>query len=275
MKKNKGIWVIVGCLILVFILLNTFSVFSKKDTASTDTATATTTTDTLIEVTFASSTKTVQTKEYGFQFDFPVTNVDAINTEINAFVDETVSAFEDEVKSFGPLPVVDRQYTMYGWFQPHIEGNYATFAFLVSVDTGGAHPNQLFYTKTFRPTGELVSVETVIKELYGDTVTLDQIAQVTSTILTAQLGDDAAFGWIEDGLKPAPENFADFYVEQNELVLLFEPYAIGPYAWGSVMVRIPRDAFIAPESSATSTPTSTPVMETPATTTVDTTAVTS
>lgn len=275
MRKHKGIWVVVGLLVFVFIAINIFSFFSKKEIPTTEDTTATTTPNVLVEVTFASSTKTVQTKDYGIQFNFPVTNVDAINQEINLFVDTTISAFEEEVKGFGPLPVIDRQYTMYAWFQSYIEEHYTTFVFLVSVDTGGAHPNQFFYTKTFTPSGELVSVQSVVQALYGDTITLEQIAQVARDTLTAQLGERAAFGWIDDGLKPSPENFSDFYVEQNELVFLFEPYAIGPYAWGSLMVRIPRDAFTLPESGATSTPTSTPVTETTATTTIDTAAVTS
>lgn len=253
MKKHKGIWVVVGCLVLVFILSNVFSLFKAKP-ADTTTDVATTTQPVVVPLTFASSTKTMQTKEYGVAFNFPVTNVAVVNEHINTFVDATTDAFVEEVKGFGPLPVVDRQYTMQGWFEPHLGEQYNTFVFLVSVDTGGAHPNQVFYTKTFTPAGELATLEQAVADVYGDTITLGQIASAARSILNTQLGDDAVFGWIDDGTKPEAEYFSDFYIENNEMVFLFEPYAIGPYAWGPTFVRIPLDAFsVSPQSAATTT----------------------
>lgn len=255
-KPSNKTWMLVGIIIIALIAINAYSFFSKQTPpAPTETAT---TTPSVVEITFASSTKTIQTKEYAVQFDFPVTNVEHINTDISAFVDATVDAFVDEVKSFGPLPVADRQYTMYGWFEPHTDSSYTTFVFLVAVDTGGAHPNQFFYTKTYTQSGTLLSIEDALRDVYGQPITLDTVSKTAYDILMDQLGEKAVFGWLEDGLQPKPESFADFYVDNNDVVLLFEPYTIGPYAWGATTVRLSREALgLASDAPATTTASST------------------
>jgi hypothetical protein len=35
-------------------------------------------------------------------------------------------------------------------------------------------------------------------------------------------------------------NFADFYLSTNQLVILFPPYAVGPYVLGALELDIPR-----------------------------------
>lgn len=262
MKHKKSIWILVAVIALGLIVANGVALWRTQHASSIDTTASTTPDTAFIPLTIASSTKTVQTKLYAVQFDFPVTNNEGINQTIKSFVDETVDAFIKEVEQFEPFPTMEgRQYTMRGWFEPHLDTPFNTIMFSVAVDTGGAHPNQFIYTKTFDQSGKEVGINDVITVLYGVDTTLATIAEQARTILYQELGDAAEAGWVDDGTQPSEEHFADFYTDQGTLVVLFEPYAIGPYVWGARYVRIPQAEPITATESASTTATTTPIVQ--------------
>jgi hypothetical protein len=238
--KKKRVWII--ALILVVVLILTNMLMQRAKDTETVVLPKDTTPEAIVPLTFASSTKTVANTEYEVSFDFPVTNNDRVNQTLNTFVDETIAAFEKDIDGFGPNPFPDRKYTMQSWFESRTHETYTSFVFLISVDTGGAHPNHLFSTFTFDERGEVVSLDKALQDVFGVSNGLDHVAELSREILWDELGESAEFGWIDDGTKPAPENFADFYLESDELVIMFEPYAIGPYAWSSRIVRLSREA---------------------------------
>jgi hypothetical protein len=208
-----------------------------------------------IELTVASSTKTVQGGTYGISLDFPVTNSETVNQQVLAYIDETVHAFEVNVEEMGPSLFPDRQYTMFGTFETYAGNGYTTFVFLTSVDTGGAHPNHTYTTYTFDTYGKVVTLAEVLQTRYSGALTLDRLALIARAELETELGEDAAYGWIASGTEPTIENYQDFYLDGDDLVILFEPYAVGPYAWSSRLVRVtPVLAQPATVEPATTTP---------------------
>lgn len=241
--KKKGLWLVVLVIAIVLVGLNVFA--TKRATeVPTQPATMPSGEPTPIELTVSSSTKTVQHADYGISFDFPVTNSNTVNQEVATFVDETIAGFEKEILDFGPDLLPERQYTMYGFFETYKGGPYTTFVFLVSVDTGGAHPNHTFTTRTFDQYGARVGLDAVLAYLFGEAGTIERIATIAQETITEELGESASSGWVQDGTAPIAENFQDFYVDGEMLVLLFEPYTIGPYAWQSRTVRITRDQVV-------------------------------
>lgn len=251
--KKKGLWFIVLIIAVVLVVLNVLSARRATEIEPAPTQPQAVASPAPIELTVSSSTKTVQHADYGISFDFPVTNSEIVNQEISTFVNQTVSNFEKEVLEFGPNLIPDRQYTMYGSFKTYQGAGYTTFVFLVSVDTGGAHPNHTFSTQTFNQYGERVGLPTVLTQLFGEAGTLERIASLAQERLTQELGDSSTPEWIADGTAPAIENFQDFYIDTDTLVLLFEPYAVGPYALQSREVRLTREDVIG-QVVATTTP---------------------
>jgi hypothetical protein len=57
--------------------------------------------------------------------------------------------------------------------------------------------------------------------------------------LPAIIGSDAVGSFITDGTTPNDANFANFFVDNNTLVILFAPYQVAPYAAGPQTLRIP------------------------------------
>lgn len=250
--SKKGLWVIVLVLAVVLVVLNVLGA-RRAEVEQVVPTEPEVVSPTPLELTFASSTKTVQHADYGVSFDFPVTNSESVNQEINTFVDQTIASFEKEVLEFGPHLIPGRQYTMYGSFEQYQGSTYTTFVFLVSVDTGGAHPNHTFTTRIFDQYGKRVDITTVLTHLFGDDGTLERVATLAHESLTQQIGNSSSPEWIADGTAPIAENFQDFYVENETLVLLFEPYAVGPYALQSREVRLTREDVVE-QTSATTTP---------------------
>lgn len=50
--------------------------------------------------------------------------------------------------------------------------------------------------------------------------------------------------WISEGTAPKEENFENFLITDNALIIIFDPYEVAPYAAGSVFVEIPLDSKI-------------------------------
>jgi len=240
--KKKRIWLIVLILVIVFIFINVLKQQPEEivvqDVQEEQTAPEP------IALTFASSTKTIQAKTHGISFDFPVTNSDDVNNQINQFVENTITSFVKDIEDFGPSPVMERQYTMYSRFDPYVADDYTTFVFLISVDTGGAHPNHTFTTFTFDQFGEVKDLDAILSTKYEGKVSLEDVAVLAHDMLLEDLGENAKLGWIDDGTEVNPDNFKDFYLTDESLVLLFEPYAIGPYAWSSRTAEIQNDVLL-------------------------------
>lgn len=194
-------------------------------------------------LTVATSSRTVAGDFYAIGFEFPVTNSDAINASVRSRVSTLIQDFEDEVNEFGPHPVAGRTYQMTASFEQHTAGQYVGFVFLVTVDTGGAHPNHYFETMVFDENEEQVYLQDVLEREFNGEEAITPIAVETQRQLNARFDDQAASGWIQDGASPQLENFSDFYVTKTDseqtITFLFEPYAIGPYVWSSQEVTIP------------------------------------
>ncbi|MEY2641255.1 MAG: Peptidoglycan-N-acetylmuramic acid deacetylase PdaC [Candidatus Parcubacteria bacterium] len=254
MRRNKT-WIVVLIIALILIGLNVWVFVQPEPEAPVSPEEVPAATP--IELTVASSTKTVQGGTYGISLDFPVTNSESVNQQVLAYIDETVQAFEANVEEMGPSLFPDRQYTMFGTFETHQGATYTTFVFLTSVDTGGAHPNHTYTTYTFDAYGNVVTLADVLQARYGGALTLDGLSQIARAQLETELGEDAAYGWIATGTEPTIENYQDFYLTGDDLVILFEPYAVGPYAWSARMVRVTPELALPPQTETATTTAST------------------
>jgi hypothetical protein len=190
-------------------------------------------------LTVSTSSKQVLQDGYEIEFIFPVTGESKIDTEIGKTVDTLISTFEDEAKSFLPHPGgEDRDYTLNGSFKNYSGGEYNSFVFLVSVDFGGAHPNHFYKTLTFDKNNDVVSFGNMLERELGGYTSLKAISDSVKNIVANNLGEDANLEMIADGAGPKIENFRNFYIEGSDLVFVFEPYAVAPYAYSTQEARI-------------------------------------
>jgi len=229
--------VLIGIVIVVIASVVYFVVFKKTvEAPKVEDEVVDTTSE---QLTVASSSRQILKETYEIQFDFPVTGQEKIDLEIKSTVDELIKTFEDEAISFSPHPSgFDRPYTLFGTFTPHLGDKYDTFVFLMSVDFGGAHPNHFYKTITFDKQKSIISIEDLVKREFGGLDAVNKISELVQKIITDKLAENANPEMIADGAGPEIENFKNFYIENEEVVFLFEPYAVAAYAYSSQEARI-------------------------------------
>ncbi len=111
-----------------------------------------------------------------------------------------------------------------------------SYIFTIYMDTLGAHGNTLFHTFTFdTTTGESLSIGDLF--LPG-TDYLGTLSGISRAKLPKIIGEFADTSMIANGTTPEDKNFANFFIDNGVLDILFSPYQVGPYAIGPQTLRI-------------------------------------
>lgn len=188
------------------------------------------------------SSKQISAEGYEVDFKFPVTGEEKIDNEISSLVDQLVSTFEDEAKSFLPNPSgEDRAYTLIANYESKLGDKYDTIVFLMSVDFGGAHPNHFYRTVTFDKNQSVISIEDFLKREFVGVEVLDKISNLTREKISTKLAENVNQEMLNAGTDPDLDNFKNFYVDGEAVVFLFEPYAVAPYAYSTQEAKITFD----------------------------------
>jgi hypothetical protein len=112
-----------------------------------------------------------------------------------------------------------------------------SYVFTIYEDTLGAHGNTLFKTFTFDTTSGAVLA-------LGDLFTpgsdyLGTLSTIARAELPSLIGNGANADMIKNGTQPEAQSFANFFIDNQDLVILFAPYQVAPYAAGPQTLRIP------------------------------------
>jgi hypothetical protein len=115
--------------------------------------------------------------------------------------------------------------------------NSVSYIFTTYEDTLGAHGNTFFHTFTFsKDSGK----ELVLADIFvPGSDYLTTLSGVARAKLPAVIGDMADTKFISGGTTPDEKNFQNFFLDNAELVILFDPYQVAPYAAGPQTLRIP------------------------------------
>lgn len=105
------------------------------------------------------------------------------------------------------------------------------------LDTLGAHGNTFFKTFTFdTATGNLLALSDLFQ---SGSDYLGALSSAARTYLTENIGQNSTAQMIDDGTTPDPKNFQNWFLDNRDLVLLYAPYDVAPYAAGPQTVRLP------------------------------------
>jgi len=168
------------------------------------------------------------------------------------------------------LNVIIRRYALESSAEPDEEGNppeedmksffsagyqvYAASSRLVSVyfgvdyyHSGAAHPNHGFRSFNYDIEAEkLFNLEDMFEDKLRALKTISRVCRLE--LMKQRLLDlyeedleEEKDEFIETGAGPDWDNFTTFSVDATSINLLFAPYSVGAYAWGSRFVRIAID----------------------------------
>lgn len=164
---------------------------------------------------------------------------------MQAFVENTVTQFKTD-GNFDNLTAEDISMLGFDQGRKHaIEIKYLissspktlSYIYTIYLDTGGAHPNGFFRTFTFNTT---TGANLAIGDLFASgSDYLGTLSTLARAKLPEIIGEGANTEYIESGTTPEENTFRNFLLDNADLVILFDPYQVGPWAIGPQTLRIP------------------------------------
>ncbi len=123
-------------------------------------------------------------------------------------------------------------------------GDRSSYRLAVTYDTGGAHPNRTTIAQSYAEDGRTLSLPDVL----GSGRALERLADALRPRLLAEVralvGSRGGEPYEADedfaaGTAPSAENYANWYLAGDDIVVIVNPYQIGPYSLGSYEVPVP------------------------------------
>jgi hypothetical protein len=162
---------------------------------------------------------------------------------MKTFVTDTIAEFKKN-GNFDHLTAED--ITMMGFDQGRKESlkivylmsssvRTVSYIFTVYEDTLGAHGNMYFHTFTFDTvTGNELTLSSVFLPEY-----LTTLSSISRTELPRIMAEFADTSMIAEGTTPSEQNFQNFFFDNRDFVILFDPYQVAAYAAGPQTLRLP------------------------------------
>jgi hypothetical protein len=164
---------------------------------------------------------------------------------VKADLDRRIQAFKVQVQEAlipdeqARLREAGMQYALKFEYQAFASA-YMSYLYTAYEDMGGAHPNGYFVTYVFDPAGAPVQLADLFR---ADTNWLEELSLIVSSRVVAELKtrlkqDDVSGAIFEEGLAPKVENFSNFILDGDQLVIFIAPYQVASYAAGAFEIRI-------------------------------------
>lgn len=136
----------------------------------------------------------------------------------------------------------DRQYALDIAYKAYRSPVAVSYVYLMYANTMGAHPNTYYRTFVFdAKTGEGLHLDDLFSPTADYLGVLSVLSREKLAVQMEKAGGVAPDAdMLDAGTTPDADNFQNFYLEGADLVLIFPPYQVAPYVYGTQEVRIPR-----------------------------------
>jgi len=199
---------------------------------------------------------------YRIDADYPARTglADAADLKVRTTIEQELAAQIATFKSDSGLDVLtpqdaeiqgltnERKYALALEYMPLTSSTTVSFAYQVYADTLGAHPNLYYKTFVFDQDGNRLALGDVLKDnpnwleelslLVSQDVTAQLKARLADSLPQGDEGADVTDSIFAEGLAAKEENFKNFVVDGDSLVILIPPYQVAAYAVGPFEVRI-------------------------------------
>jgi len=167
---------------------------------------------------------------------------------MKTFLEQEIARFKDN-GNFANLSQQDieiqgldqgRKYALGAEYETYQGKHTVSFVYTIYSDTLGAHPNTYFRTFTFdTAAGQGLHLDDLF---VADSRYLEKLSNISRveipSIIRTKTTITPDTQYIERGTTADADNFQSWYIDGTNLVLVFPPYQVGPYALGTVMVPI-------------------------------------
>ncbi len=186
--------------------------------------------------------KKEDTEEYNIEIYYPLSKYDKLNNSVNKYIEQYLNVLNEEVEEKKKNNVnQDIQYMLDINFNYYTYLNYISFVFYATVFNGGAHPNTYIHTIVYDKNNDnIIDIDTLIKK---DKNVLDNMSKISYDELydNERIKGMGTYEMLEYGTKATKENFENFVLTADGVMIFFEKYQVAPYVSGEFTVTIPYD----------------------------------
>jgi hypothetical protein len=259
LKHKHWALIFIGILVAAFIILAAWYTLGSKKALAPTGETSSSTPQTAATTTAPASPEhiTEHANYYDIDLTYPAaTPFASVNADANAravaamkgAMTDTAAQFKTD-GNFANLTQQDielqhlgeRKYALSSEYKTYTGARTVSYVFTIYEDTLGAHPNGYYRTFTFdTKTGAQLALGSLFQpsSQYLERLSARTRADLPS-IIEQKAGGMGDADFIQDGTKPEEASFQNFYIDGKNLVIVFPPYQVGPYALGTIEDPIP------------------------------------
>lgn len=194
---------------------------------------------TLHEVKLEASTKIYTINLHYLQFEHPDRAQAVFNTFAQREIQGMVDGYKRDVAKENPSVPTDPNLKWSFEMRSHahlVTRHWVSYELAGGEYTGGAHPIPIVVTTLFDLTrGHAMKLGDMFRKGAPYLSTLSTLSR--AYLAKQDLGSDA--DWQKRGTEATEANFQAFYLDGQNLVVVFPPYQVAPYAAGVVEFKIP------------------------------------
>ncbi len=159
----------------------------------------------------------------------------AFNQQMAALVQEEIDAFKQGLSMLPAEPIGMGSYLEINFEQVSPPGNLLSLKFYINFySDGAAHPGAYSHTATFDlEAGSFLTLDRLF--LPG----ADYLAVIADYCLAQLRAGSLGEVLFEEGAQPRLENYANWNITAEGLLITFDAYQVGPYAAGPQLVIVP------------------------------------
>lgn len=178
--------------------------------------------------------------KYKININYPITKFNNVNKDIKVMLDSIIKNFIDSSKR---NIMLNLYYTLYITYEEYKYKDIISYIFKVSEFTGGAHPNNYLKSIRFDYDGNIITIDTLISD---DKNILIKLSNESRKILLSkdEFKSDNIINMVLDGTRPNKDNFENFALTNNGILVFFDYYQVGPYYYGVQKVLISYDKLL-------------------------------
>lgn len=175
--------------------------------------------------------------KYDIKGYIPVTNIKKLDQSINERYNKIISDFKTQTEDLN-LIEDEKKFSLNINFTDYSYNNkYVSFIVQYSCDFGGAHSDNSIFTINYN-----ISDSSFIDIDYLMSKNVDMLNLISKTAYES-FKDKEEFknnlDVLKQGTLPQKQNFQNFVLSENGIIVFFENYSIAPYYLGNFQVLIP------------------------------------
>lgn len=178
--------------------------------------------------------------EYPMWHGLPRAEEDALNTRIQALVDDQTQLLKNSLIDMPPEMRASFSSALTIRFTPF---TYTTelVSVLFSIETfspGAAHPSTYTLPFNYLPKQSFfISLDDLLTSTWPETLSPLATAKLRDEFSVRGIADSGT--WLQEGAGPLRKNFQSFALTDTTLVLHFDEYQVAPYAAGAFEITLP------------------------------------